>query len=326
MATIFISYRRSDSAPYAGRLRDHLVRLFGGDAVFMDIDDIAPGTDFPDLIAQTLANADAILVVIGPAWLSTAGPDGKRRLDDAKDYVRREIATGIEQRKRVVPLLVGGARMPSEEELPAQISELARLNALAISDQRFDQDMERLLAVLAPGSSGAADGDAHRLRAAGVSRRAALGVAVLAAGAVAGLAWWGLRPQHAVADGSDRAIGATAAASIDGAWEASVTYGWGAVHEESFRFKSQGGEVFGSAGFLGVARTLVDGRIAGNELAFSTRTQEMLGSGPTRTLTHRYRGTVSGDTIHFLMATEGGSASGGPTEFTARRTAPAQPQ
>lgn len=325
MATIFISYRRSDSAPYAGRLRDLLVRLFGGDAVFMDIDDIAPGTDFPDLIAQTLTNADAILVVIGPAWLSTAGPDGKRRLDDAKDYVRREIATGIEQRKRVVPLLVGGARMPSEEELPAQISELARLNALAISDQRFDQDMERLLAVLAPGSSGAADGDAHRLRAAGVSRRVALGVAVLAAGAVAGLAWWGLRPQHAVADGSDRAIGATAAASIDGAWEASVTYGWGAVHKESFRFKSQGGEVFGSAGFLGVQRTLFDGRIAGNELAFSTRTQEMLGSGPTRTLTHRYRGTVSGDTIHFLMATEGGSASGGPIEFSARRVPAKQP-
>lgn len=325
MATIFISYRRSDSAPYAGRLRDHLVRLFGDDAVFMDIDDIAPGTDFPDLIAQTLARADTILVVIGPAWLNTAGPEGKRRLDDAKDYVRREIATGIEQRKRVVPLLVGGACMPREQDLPAQISELARRNALAISDQRFDQDMERLLAVLAPESSDGTHGDAQRPRAAGMSGRVALGLVVLAAGAIAGVAWWGLRLQHAVADGADRAVTATVAASIDGAWQASVTYGWGAVHKETFRFKSRGGEVFGSAGFLGVPRTLVDGRIAGNELAFSTRTQEMLGNEPARALTHRYRGTVSGDTIHFLMSTEGGRATGGPIEFSARRASPAQP-
>lgn len=325
MTTLFISYRRSDSAPYAGRLRDHLVRRFGGDAVFMDIDDIAPGTDFPDLIAQTLAKADTILVVIGPAWLNTAGPDGRRRLDDPNDYVRREIGTGIEQRKRVVPLLVGGARMPREEELPAQITELARLNALEISDQRFDQDMKRLLAVVAPRSSNAAYGTSQRPRAGAMSQRVGLGLAVVAAGTIAGIAWWGFHLQHAGADEAGLAARATAAASIDGAWRASVTYAWGAAHEETLRFNSRGGEVFGSAGFLGVPRTLVDGRIAGNELAFTTRTQEMLGSGPMRTLTHRYRGTVSGDTIQFLMATEGGSDSGGPIQFTARRASPAQP-
>ena len=323
MATIFISYRRSDSAPYAGRLRDHLVRLFGDDAVFMDVDDIAPGTDFPDLIAQTLVKADAILVVIGPAWLNAAGPDGKRRLDDPNDYVCREIGTGIEQRKRVVPLLVGDARMPREEQLPPQIAELARLNALEISDRRFDQDMKRLLAVLVPGSGNGADGDSQRVRPAGTTRRVALGLLVVVAGAIAGLAWWGFRPQHALVGPADPS--ATATVAVDGTWKASVTYGWGVTSEEMFRFKSRNGELFGSAGFLGVPRTLVDGRVAGNGLAFSTQTQEILGNEPARTLTHRYRGTLSGDKIHFLMATEGGSATGGPVEFTARRAPPKQP-
>ena len=38
MDGIFINYRRDDSAPYAGRLYDHLRRSFPGQKVFMDID------------------------------------------------------------------------------------------------------------------------------------------------------------------------------------------------------------------------------------------------------------------------------------------------
>lgn len=40
---VFISYRRIDSQATAGRLSDDLKRAFGDDAVFRDIDDIAPG-------------------------------------------------------------------------------------------------------------------------------------------------------------------------------------------------------------------------------------------------------------------------------------------
>ena len=43
---IFISYRRDDSAGYAGRLYDRLVAHFGADIVFMDVEGIEPGTDF----------------------------------------------------------------------------------------------------------------------------------------------------------------------------------------------------------------------------------------------------------------------------------------
>src|SRR5918997_1295290 len=43
---VFISYRRDDSAPYAGRLGDALSRSFGAGEIFRDIDRIKPGERF----------------------------------------------------------------------------------------------------------------------------------------------------------------------------------------------------------------------------------------------------------------------------------------
>jgi hypothetical protein len=47
---IFISYRRQETAASAGRLYDHLSERFGEDLVFMDIDSIAIGTDFAEIL------------------------------------------------------------------------------------------------------------------------------------------------------------------------------------------------------------------------------------------------------------------------------------
>ena len=52
MPGIFISYRREDSAPSAGRLYDHLVEHFGKEHVFRDIDTIAPGAEFAKVIEE----------------------------------------------------------------------------------------------------------------------------------------------------------------------------------------------------------------------------------------------------------------------------------
>ena len=49
MSGIFISYRREDSAPYAGRLYDWLSHRFGKESIFIDIDTIQPGEDFVDV-------------------------------------------------------------------------------------------------------------------------------------------------------------------------------------------------------------------------------------------------------------------------------------
>ena len=53
---IFISYRRSDSEGYAGRIYDRLVEHFGADRVFMDVTDIGVGEDFADAIGQAISS------------------------------------------------------------------------------------------------------------------------------------------------------------------------------------------------------------------------------------------------------------------------------
>jgi CHASE2 domain-containing sensor protein len=142
--TVFISYRREDAVANAGRLFDWLVREFGHERIFLDTDKIAWGEDFPRVLEERLAASAVLLAVIGPEWLMIADERG-RRLDQPDDYVRREIAAAIELGKRVIPVLVDGARMPRAEELPAPLAALASRNAATIDETKFDRDFDFLV-------------------------------------------------------------------------------------------------------------------------------------------------------------------------------------
>jgi hypothetical protein len=91
--------------------------------------------------------------VIGRHWLNATDATGRRQLDDPRDFVRREIEQALHQGISVIPLLIGGARMPSAEELPASLAPLTSLPALEISDAEWEQGFERLTAVLTRPSS-----------------------------------------------------------------------------------------------------------------------------------------------------------------------------
>lgn len=156
---VFISYRRDDSAPQAGRLYDNLCVHFGSDRVFMDVDTIRLGDDFARKIRESLDVTDALLAVIGKRWADAKNDAGRRRLDDPDDFVLREIATALERGTWVIPVLVGGAAMPREEELPRALAPLARRNAIDVSDARFTFDMKNLIAAL---EEGPAQPDAER--------------------------------------------------------------------------------------------------------------------------------------------------------------------
>ncbi len=146
MGGIFISYRRDDSQAWAGRLYDALRRTFGPTRVFRDIDTLEAGVDYAEAIEQWLAKSEVVLVVIGPRWLPAADPNGRRRLDDPDDLTRLEVAAALRRGIRVVPVLVGGAAMPSGEDLPEDLRGLARRHAHEISDRRWDYDLEQLTA------------------------------------------------------------------------------------------------------------------------------------------------------------------------------------
>lgn len=141
MARIFISYRRSDSAIWAGRIRDHLVEHFGRNSIFLDVEDIPGGKRFTDAIAQTIATAQAVIVVIGPNWLSN-------RLTQKDDPVANEIEKAFQSKVRVVPVLIDNAVMPSSASLPPDIAKLAEINAIEIRANHFTRDIEQLVQVL----------------------------------------------------------------------------------------------------------------------------------------------------------------------------------
>ena len=149
MAVTFLSYRREDSAGYAGRLRESLERRLGDDAVFRDVDTIEPGQDFVAAITERLRECSVFVALIGREWLDARDARGQRRLDQEHDYVRLEIAAALERPDvRVVPVLVEGVSAPSPEELPESIRSLARRQAISIRDETWDADVERLATVI----------------------------------------------------------------------------------------------------------------------------------------------------------------------------------
>ena len=118
MAKIFLSYRRDDSAGYAGRLYDRLRNRFGRQQVFMDVNAIEVGEDFAHVIEEKIGSCDVLVVLIGKQWLSSTDNEGRRRLENQEDFVRLEIAAALDRNILVIPTLVGGASMPSVQKLP----------------------------------------------------------------------------------------------------------------------------------------------------------------------------------------------------------------
>lgn len=145
MSGIFISYRRHDSAGWTGHLSERMEQCFGPDQIFMDIEKIEAGTDFVEAIESAVGSCNILLAVIGPAWLASVDAEGRRRLDNPEDFIRLEIATALKRNVRVIPVLVGGAAMPTSPELPDDLKALTRRQAHELTDNRWDYDTEQLI-------------------------------------------------------------------------------------------------------------------------------------------------------------------------------------
>ena len=148
MGGIFISYRRIDTGPWAGRLFDYLRGRFGAAQVFMDINGGIPrGADFEKVLAEALSNSDALLALIGPTWLTCTSDNGRRRLDVPEDWVRNEIATGLRRQPEilVMPVLLGGAKLPAENEIPQDLILLRKRQCAEVSETRWGYDVGELI-------------------------------------------------------------------------------------------------------------------------------------------------------------------------------------
>lgn len=142
---LFISYRRDDSKHQADRLHLALQRVIPKKNIFIDIDGIPAGVDFVKYINDQVAQCDVLLALIGTGWLHAKNTEGGRRLDDPEDFVRVEIATALNRGITVVPVLLDDARIPQPDELPPNMVELSRRNAIEVRRASFDVDAQRLI-------------------------------------------------------------------------------------------------------------------------------------------------------------------------------------
>jgi hypothetical protein len=115
---------------HVGRLYDNLISHFGADLVLMDVDAAR--------MAAGLSGVRAVLVVIGPDWLSD-------KLAERNDVVRREVADALAAGTPVIPVLVRGASMPEAALLPPELETLAMRHALVLRDRTWTADVANLI-------------------------------------------------------------------------------------------------------------------------------------------------------------------------------------
>jgi hypothetical protein len=329
MPGVFISYRREDSSGYAGRLFDILSGRFGRQNTFMDLDTIQGGDDFTAVIEEKIRLSDVLVAVIGTHWLTIADKNGARRLDTPGDFVRLEIGRALARGIRVIPVLVGGASLPREDDLPEDLRALCARQAVEVRDAHFHSDAEQLIKVLH-----------NALHGFGFRRQWALLLSGIAVALVV-VAILLLRHSHPntqtvsppavtqpVAQRMEPSVSAVKepvpsvikSASVAGKWNATVKYDWGDTYQEVFEFEVDGNELSGTASFLGAGRGLVDGKIEGDRISFTTKSFSTISSDDkTYEDKHQYKGVVENGSIRFTMMTDSNMESHVPIHFIASK-------
>lgn len=114
----------------------------------MDIGDLLLGEDFVEALRRQVSECEALIVLIGPQWLSVADDTGKRRLDDPSDFVRLEIEAALQRNIKVVPVLIDKTLMPQASDLPETIAALSRRHGLRLTHEGFRGEIPKLVNAL----------------------------------------------------------------------------------------------------------------------------------------------------------------------------------
>jgi hypothetical protein len=200
-ARIFISYRTSDGADKATTLARELGEVFGDAQVFLDKEDLPAGVPWREVIGSTLGQRPLLLVLVTPDTFGLLAGSDRRRIDHPDDPVRRELASALEHRAHVIPLLADGVeRLPGD--LPPPLDTLGERTWRPLRAYDWRADFERIVADI--------EVLGVRRRVPRLLRRATIAAALLVPAAAAG-GWWWFGP-HA----------ARLARDASGAWTARV--------------------------------------------------------------------------------------------------------
>jgi tetratricopeptide (TPR) repeat protein len=142
MAGVFINYRNQDE-PFAAALIDAaLASRFGQQFVFRASRSVEVG-DFQPQILDWLGESSVLVAVIGTRWARVTDVNGRRRLEDPADWVRREIELAFERGIPVIPVLVN-SQMPTAADLPPSLANLTTQNYTRLHHRTTESDLARL--------------------------------------------------------------------------------------------------------------------------------------------------------------------------------------
>jgi hypothetical protein len=259
----------------------------------------------------------------------------------AGDFVRLEIAKALERGVRVIPVLVGGATMPRQDDLPDELRPLCAREAMDLRDAHFRADAERLIDTLKKTAPGIANRQWEAK-----SKRFLLSVSlVVVVAAVVGGILLSRQPKKRAAganpdSASQKQIAppsgpvppgqvnpaeadksrspAKRPTDVAGKWKATVKYWDETTYRETFNFEVAGTEVSGTASFLGESLAIFDGKVEADRISFMTKSLTGM-DGKTYVDKQYYKGTVEGDTIRFTMVIDSSVSQQPPYHFTVKR-------
>jgi predicted nucleic acid-binding Zn-ribbon protein len=139
---IFINYRRGEDQKDAQHLATLLGRQFGDKRIFIDVRGIDGGDHWLHTLEKQVAASDAMVTLIGKTWLELKDEEGHRRLDNANDFVRFEIAQALQRDIPILPVLLDGTQMPKAAQLPPNIMGLASTQAARLRSESVVPDSE----------------------------------------------------------------------------------------------------------------------------------------------------------------------------------------
>jgi hypothetical protein len=143
--TVLICYRSQDYADYAAPLQRELVRRFGSRHVSLD------AHEDPDVVVNVpprdspLPSAAVMLVMLSPHWRNASDHSDAMVPDDPRDTMRMTIARALRAPTSVIPVLVGGVKLPSADRLPQDLRALSSRNALTLRESNWEEDFRELL-------------------------------------------------------------------------------------------------------------------------------------------------------------------------------------
>lgn len=124
--------------PITATLLARLQAAFGPGTVAHTAMPLDTGADVRKAAAKYAASADAVLVVIGPDWVS--------RVRHADDLARIATTYALKYQRRVVPVMIDGAMLPDAALLPQALHRVVYLSPYGLRD--VENDIVRLIALL----------------------------------------------------------------------------------------------------------------------------------------------------------------------------------